>query len=249
MRNNEYTHFGYKFVSSKEKTDCVNAVFSSVAHRYDVMNDLMSFGIHRLWKRLLIEKSQVRPTNKILDVAGGTGDLAYAFSKQINRKEPIYLVDINADMLQTGRDRLLNCGITDQIIYIQANAENLPFDANYFDLITIAFGLRNITHQEKALREMYRLLKPGGKLLILEFSKLLFPLFNAVYDIYSFNILPRLGRWITNDEASYHYLVESIRCHPDQEKLKEIILASGFDECEYHNWSTGIVALHCGYKY
>lgn len=247
--NDKTTDFGYQQVPVAQKAAKVAEVFHRVAEKYDLMNDLMSFGIHRLWKRYTIDISQVRNGQKVLDVAGGTGDLTSALARKAGRTGEIWLADINASMLQAGRARLLDEGLWDNLHYVQANAECLPFPDNYFDCITIAFGLRNVTDKPAALRSMYRVLKPGGKLLILEFSKPVLPLFQKIYDSYSFNILPRLGDWIAKDAASYQYLVESIRQHPDQETLLGMMQAAGIEGCQYHNLSGGIVALHRGYKY
>lgn len=242
------TDFGYQKVPLEEKAHKVAAVFDSVASRYDLMNDLMSLGIHRWWKQYTLMKANVRAGQWVLDVAGGTGDLAKQFAKDVgNKKGGVVLADINASMLEVGRDRLLDNGVT-HVQYVQANAENLPFQTNHFDCITIAFGLRNVSQKALALQSMYRILKPGGKLLVLEFSKPVLSVLEKLYDQYSFHIVPKLGRWITGDQASYEYLVESIRMHPDQENLKQMMLDAGFDQCDYENLSGGIVALHCGYK-
>lgn len=250
MNNKEKTtHFGFEEVATSDKQHKVADVFHSVAGKYDIMNDLMSMGIHRLWKRVTIERSGVRRGDKVLDVAGGTGDLAIKFSKLVGEQGQVVLTDINGSMLATGRDRIIDQGLTQGIDFVQSNAEALPFPDNTFNCIAIAFGLRNVTHKEKALQSMYRILKPGGKLLVLEFSKTTVPGFNKIYDFYSFNILPRIGQWITNDSKSYQYLAESIRMHPDQETLKQMMLDAGFDQCSYTNMTGGIVALHTGIKY
>lgn len=241
--------FGYQQVPVGEKAQKVAAVFSSVASRYDIMNDLMSFGIHRIWKKFAIETSGVRAGQWVLDVAGGTGDLAAEFAKRVGDTGRVYLTDINAAMLATGRDRLIDLGLLANITYMQVDAEKLPFTDNHFDCVSIAFGLRNVTHKSAALQEMYRVLKPGGQLLVLEFSKPILPVVQAIYDRYSFSVLPKLGDLVAGDAASYQYLVESIRRHPDQETLQAMILAAGFDQCEYHNLSGGIVALHRGWKF
>lgn len=243
------THFGFTEVPIAEKAKKVAEVFHSVATHYDLMNDLMSLGIHRLWKKTTIELCQARPGHKILDIAGGTGDLAKQFSKKVGKQGRVVLADINASMLQVGRDRLIDEGHIDNIDYVQADAQALPFPNNYFDSVTIAFGLRNVTDKEKALRSMQNVIKPGGKLLVLEFSKPLFQPLEKAYDAYSFSILPKLGELIAKDGESYRYLAESIRMHPDQNTLKNMILAAGFDDCEIHNFSGGIVALHIGRKY
>ncbi|RDH40547.1 MAG: bifunctional demethylmenaquinone methyltransferase/2-methoxy-6-polyprenyl-1,4-benzoquinol methylase UbiE [Candidatus Aquirickettsiella gammari] len=242
------TDFGYKTIPLSEKTTRVAEIFQSVANQYDLMNDLMSLGLHRLWKKFALELAQLRPGDKVLDVAGGTGDLAKAFIKRVGTRGKVTLLDINAAMLKIGRDRLIDAGLID-IPAIQANAECLPFAEDSFDCLSIAFGLRNVTNKTNALKSMYRVLKPGGRLLVLEFSKPALGFLQSLYDSYSFEFLPKLGAWIANDEASYRYLVESIRRHPDQETLKSLILASGFDECEYHNLSGGIVALHRAWKF
>ncbi|MBY0544032.1 MAG: bifunctional demethylmenaquinone methyltransferase/2-methoxy-6-polyprenyl-1,4-benzoquinol methylase UbiE [Gammaproteobacteria bacterium] len=243
------THFGFQDVPTSKKAHKVAEVFHSVADNYDLMNDLMSLGIHRLWKKTTIHLSGVRTGQKVLDIAGGTGDLAKAFSKAVGNTGLVILSDINASMLARGRDRLLDNGITHPVHYVQANAETLPFPDAYFDCVTIAFGLRNVTHKEKALASMQRIIKPGGKLMVLEFSKPLYKPLEKIYDAYSFSILPRLGKMIANDEASYRYLAESIRMHPDQETLKNMILTAGFDACRVHHFSGGIVALHIGINY
>lgn len=241
--------FGYQEVPVHEKVNKVAEVFSSVASKYDLMNDLMSMGIHRVWKKFTIETSGVRVGQKVLDLAGGTGDLASAFAKKVGDSGEVYLADINANMLGVGRDRLMDEGLTANVFFVQANAEILPFASNYFNCTSIAFGLRNVTDKLAALKSMYRVLQPGGQLLVLEFSKPVLPIIQAIYDKYSFSLLPKLGDWIAGDAASYQYLVESIRRHPDQEALKQIILEAGFDRCEYHNLSNGIVALHRAWKY
>ncbi|MBV8801596.1 MAG: bifunctional demethylmenaquinone methyltransferase/2-methoxy-6-polyprenyl-1,4-benzoquinol methylase UbiE [Gammaproteobacteria bacterium] len=246
---NETTHFGFTSVPIKEKANRVADVFHSVASKYDLMNDVMSVGLHRLWKRFTIAESAVCPGQKILDIAGGTGDLAQAFSKKVGMNGYVVLADINEKMLHQGRERLIDKGVVANISYVQADAEKLPFPDNYFDCITIAFGLRNVTDKACALRSMYRVLKPGGRLLILEFSKPIMPLLNTLYDTYSFKIIPKLGAWITGDEASYQYLVESIRMHPDQITLQNMMLDCEFEDVVYHNLTGGVVALHKGFKY
>jgi demethylmenaquinone methyltransferase/2-methoxy-6-polyprenyl-1,4-benzoquinol methylase len=243
------THFGFTEVPTHDKARRVADVFHSVANKYDLMNDLMSFGMHRLWKRFTLSQSQARVGQIILDLAGGTGDLASEFTKKVGQTGLVILSDINEKMLQRGRERLTDEGIVGNIKYVQADAECLPFSDNYFDCITISFGLRNVTNKLAALQSMYRVLKPGGKLLVLEFSKPVLPLLNTLYDKYSFHIIPKLGGWVSGDEASYQYLVESIRMHPDQETLKTMMQTSCFDDVEYHNLSGGIVALHKGFKY
>jgi demethylmenaquinone methyltransferase/2-methoxy-6-polyprenyl-1,4-benzoquinol methylase len=242
------THFGYQTVNSEEKAGKVAEVFHSVASSYDLMNDLMSVGIHRLWKRVTIEMSGVRRGHKVLDIAGGTGDLAAKFSRIVGSDGLVVLADINDSMLKVGRDRLLDRGIANNIQFAQANAQYLPFPDNSFDVITIAFGLRNVTDKEMALRSMYRVLKPGGKLLVLEFSKPPSMVLSKIYDGYSFNILPKLGKLFASDADSYQYLAESIRMHPDQETLMGMVEEAGFSNCDYHNMTGGIVALHRGVK-
>ncbi|STX27569.1 ubiquinone/menaquinone biosynthesis methyltransferase [Legionella beliardensis] len=243
------THFGFTSVAWNEKEEKVRAVFQSVAKNYDIMNDLMSLGIHRLWKRFTIELSQVRPGQVVLDLAGGSGDLTRMLSHKVGDKGQVILADINAAMLNVGRDRLINEGIINNVTYAQANAESLPFAANSFHCITMGFGLRNVTNKEEALRAMFRVCKPGGKLLILEFSMPNVPGLKSIYDWYSFNILPKLGKFIAHDADSYKYLAESIRMHPNQENLKKMIEQAGFEDCQYLNLSGGIVALHIAYKY
>lgn len=243
------THFGYQTIDKNEKESKVAGVFHSVAQQYDVMNDLMSFGIHRLWKRFTIDASGVRPGNKVLDLAGGTGDLTAKFSKLVGREGKVVLADINSSMLNVGRDKLRDKGLVQNIEYVQANAQYLPFDDNTFDVITIAFGLRNVTDKDMALRSMYRVLKPGGRLLVLEFSKPEHEVINKIYDFYSFNILPKMGELVAKDGESYQYLAESIRMHPDQETLKDMMNNAGFEQTSYKNLTDGVVALHKGYKF
>ncbi|MEH6388762.1 MULTISPECIES: bifunctional demethylmenaquinone methyltransferase/2-methoxy-6-polyprenyl-1,4-benzoquinol methylase UbiE [Pseudomonas] len=242
------THFGFKSVPESEKAAKVADVFHSVAAKYDLMNDLMSAGVHRLWKRFTIELSGVRRGNRVLDIAGGTGDLARKFSSLVGPDGEVVLADINASMLKVGRDRLLDCGVSGNVRFVQADAEALPFPDNHFDCITIAFGLRNVTHKEAAIASMLRVLKPGGRLLVLEFSKPRNQLFSRVYDQYSFKLLPLMGKLITQDSESYRYLAESIRMHPDQETLKAMMEEAGFARVTYHNMTGGIVALHRGIK-
>lgn len=243
------THFGYQTVDVNEKQKLVANVFHSVAAKYDLMNDVMSMGIHRLWKRFTIEMSGVRKGQAVLDLAGGTGDLAAKFADKVGHQGKVVLADINESMLHVGRDKLTDKGYGHRIQFAQVNAESLPFEDNSFDIITIGFGLRNVTHKDKALQSMYRVLKPGGRLLILEFSKPEHEWLNKVYDTYSFRLLPAMGKLLVNDSESYRYLAESIRMHPDQETLKKMMLNSGFDEVEYHNMTGGIVALHRGFKF
>ena len=243
------THFGFEQVDWDEKAQRVGAVFDSVATKYDVMNDVMSLGIHRLWKRFAIELSGVRKGHRVLDLAGGTGDLAARLARMAGAEGEVVLADINASMLVQGRARLLDQGISGNVRFVQANAEELPFPDNYFDCITIAFGLRNVTDKDAALASMYRVLKPGGRLLVLEFSKPRVPGLAPIYDFYSFKILPAMGKLIANDADSYKYLAESIRMHPDQDSLRDMMVQAGFEDCSYHNLSGGIVALHRGYKF
>ena len=243
------THFGFQTVEKNEKESKVASVFHSVAQQYDVMNDLMSFGIHRLWKRFTIDASGVRPGNKELDLAGGTGDLTAKFSQLVGREGKVILADINSSMLNVGRDKLRDRGLVQNIEYVQANAQYLPFEDNTFDVITIAFGLRNVTDKDMALRSMYRVLKPGGRLLVLEFSKPEHELVNKAYDFYSFNILPKMGELVAKDGDSYQYLAESIRMHPDQETLKSMMDNAGFEQTSFKNLTGGVVALHKGYKF
>lgn len=245
---NEQTHFGYKTVNKAEKQARVADVFTSVAKKYDIMNDLMSFGIHRLWKRYAISLSGVRAGQHVLDIAGGTGDLAKVFSREVGKQGHVVLSDINAAMLEVGRERLINAGCNN-VDFVLANAETLaPFDDESFDLITISFGLRNVTDKDAALKSMYRVLKPGGRLLILEFSKPVFEPLSKAYDLYSFTALPVMGKLIANDSESYQYLAESIRMHPDQQTLKQMMQQAGFENCDYHNLTAGIVAVHRGFK-
>lgn len=248
MSDQNKTHFGYQTVDVDEKQKRVADVFHSVAARYDVMNDLMSGGIHRVWKYVTIEASAARPGQKVLDIAGGTGDLTKAFSKKVGPTGKVYLSDINDSMLKVGRDRLANLGFTDNIEVVQANAEVLPFPDNHFDIVSISFGLRNVTRKDVAIKEMYRVLKPGGRLLILEFSHPTVPGLAKLYDVYSFTALPLMGKLVVGEGDSYKYLAESIRMHPDQETLKGIMLEQGFAKADYQNMTGGIVALHKGFK-
>ena len=240
------TDFGFQHVAEEEKTRRVAGVFDSVAARYDLMNDLMSLGLHRLWKRFAVEQSGVRPGDRVLDVAGGTADLARVFAQRVGTKGEVVLTDINPSMLRIGRDRLLDAGVLTPIV--QCDAEKLPFAADRFDCVCVAFGLRNMTHKDLALAEMRRVLKAGGRLLVLEFSRVWKPL-TPLYDAYSFQILPRLGQMVARDAASYRYLAESIRLHPDQETLKQMLEQAGLERVEYFNLSAGVVALHRGYKF
>lgn len=245
--NAETTHFGYKTVPVDDKADLVKGVFDSVASRYDIMNDLMSGGLHRLWKRRTIEQAGVRKGHVVLDLAGGTGDLAKAFANLVGPTGHVVLADINAAMLRQGRSRLVDAGVAGNLSIAQVDAQELPFADASFDRITIAFGLRNVTDKDAALRSMYRVLKPGGKLLVLEFSK---PddAVKPAYDLYSFKVLPLLGRLVANDSDSYQYLAESIRMHPDQETLLGMLQQAGFERARYQNLAGGIVALHNGYR-
>lgn len=241
------THFGFQSVSSDEKAGLVRDVFDSVASRYDLMNDLMSGGLHRLWKRFTVSQAALKPGNVVLDLAGGTGDLAREFSRKVGKDGHVILADINAAMLRQGRARLIDAGVSGNLSIAQVDAEDLPFADRTFDCTSIAFGLRNVTDKDAALRSMYRTLKPGGKVMILEFSepsKAIKP----AYDLYSFKVLPILGKLIARDSDSYQYLAESIRMHPDQETLKSMMEAAGFERCRYHNLAAGIVALHIGYR-
>ncbi|MBT3473152.1 MAG: bifunctional demethylmenaquinone methyltransferase/2-methoxy-6-polyprenyl-1,4-benzoquinol methylase UbiE [Gammaproteobacteria bacterium] len=244
----ETTHFGYEDVAVGEKASRVRGVFDSVASKYDVMNDLMSMGVHRLWKKQAIELSGAREGWEVLDLAGGTGDLSLQFAKIVGPKGRVVLSDINQSMLHNGRERLVNEGVLGNVEYVQINAEQIPFPDNSFDCITISFGLRNVTDKDKALRAIYKALKPGGRLLVLEFSKPTNEKFRSVYDFYSFNILPVIGKVVANDEESYRYLAESIRMHPDQETLRGMMDEAGFNRTEYFNMTGGVVALHRGFK-
>jgi demethylmenaquinone methyltransferase/2-methoxy-6-polyprenyl-1,4-benzoquinol methylase len=242
------THFGFRNVPESEKSRHVRAVFDSVADRYDLMNDLMSFGIHRLWKRQAINLAGIRPGNTILDLAGGTGDLARLMAPLAGPGGHVVLSDINAAMLGNGRRTLLDQGISGNVTCAQLNAEQLPFPDGSFDLVTIAFGLRNVTDKQQALSEMRRVLRPGGRVLVLEFSRPV-PALKPAYDLYSFSILPRLGQLIARDADSYRYLAESIRMHPDQQTLLDMMEQAGLEECDWHNLSGGIVAIHRGYRF
>jgi demethylmenaquinone methyltransferase / 2-methoxy-6-polyprenyl-1,4-benzoquinol methylase len=247
-KTEDTTHFGYEQVKTEDKQAKVADVFHSVAAKYDIMNDVMSGGIHRLWKKYTIEMSGVRSGDTVLDIAGGTGDLTAKFARIVGSEGKVVLADINDSMLKVGRDKLADMGIVGNVEVVQANAEALPFPDNTFDCITIAFGLRNVTDKDKAIASMLRVLKPGGRLLILEFSKPGNPLLSKVYDAYSFKALPFFGKLITGDAESYRYLAESIRMHPDQETLKQMMLDAGFSQARYHNMTGGVVALHRGVK-
>jgi demethylmenaquinone methyltransferase/2-methoxy-6-polyprenyl-1,4-benzoquinol methylase len=241
--------FGFREVPEDTKAGLVGEVFTSVADNYDLMNDVMSFGIHRLWKRFAVSQAGVRAGQRVLDVAGGSGDLGVQFARQAGPRGLVVSTDINAAMLARGRDRLIDNGIVANVEFAQGDAERLPFASNYFDCVSIAFGLRNVTHKDRALASMYRVLKPGGRLIVLEFSHPVLPGLGRLYDAYSFNVVPLMGRLIAHDEASYRYLVESIRKHPDQEQLKTLMEHAGFERVHYFNLSGGIVALHKGYKF
>jgi demethylmenaquinone methyltransferase/2-methoxy-6-polyprenyl-1,4-benzoquinol methylase len=242
------TDFGYARVPRGAKKDRVRDVFDSVATRYDLMNDVMSLGLHRLWKRFAIAQSGLRAGQRALDVAAGSGDLSIGLARRVGATGQVIVTDINARMLAAGRDRLLDAGIAGNVAYVQADAEALPFSSATFHCIAIGFGLRNVTDKETALASMYRCLKPGGRLLVLEFSKPNLGILEPLYEVYSFQVLPRLGQWLADDAASYRYLAESIRRHPDQQTLKELMEKAGFERCEFFNLSAGIVALHLGYR-
>jgi len=249
MSDEPTADFGYERVPQADKARRVRGVFDSVAGNYDLMNDLMSGGAHRLWKRFTLGLANLRAGQRALDVAGGTGDLAAGLARQVGRTGLVVLTDINAAMLERGRDRLIDDGWVENVACVQANAERLPFPDNSFDCITIGFGLRNVTDKSAALTSMRRALKPGGQLLVLEFSQPTAPGLKPLYDAYSFRVLPLIGRYVARDEASYRYLAESIRMHPDQETLLGLMNAAGLEGCRYHNLSGGIVAVHRGYKY
>jgi demethylmenaquinone methyltransferase/2-methoxy-6-polyprenyl-1,4-benzoquinol methylase len=240
------TDFGFEQVDEKDKSRRVAGVFDSVAQRYDLMNDLMSAGLHRVWKRFTVEQSGTRPGERVLDIAGGTGDLAQLFARRVGKTGSVVLTDINAAMLGKGRDRLLDAG--NLVPAVQCDGEKLPFANNSFDCVCVGFGLRNMTHKDRALAEMQRVLAPGGRLLVLEFSQVWKPL-QPLYDAYSFRILPRIGQWIARDADSYRYLAESIRMHPDQEGLRQMMEQAGLERVTYFNLSAGVVALHRGYKF
>jgi demethylmenaquinone methyltransferase / 2-methoxy-6-polyprenyl-1,4-benzoquinol methylase len=248
MKTQDKTAFGFKTVPTAEKAGLVRDVFTSVAGKYDLMNDLMSLGVHRLWKRYFVAQTGVRPGHAVLDVAGGTGDITKLLAKRLGADDRLVLSDINEDMLNVGKKRLIDAGLC-HIETVIANAEDLSFEDNTFDCITIAFGLRNVTDKAKALRSMYKCLKPGGRLMILEFSTVAVPLLDKIYQTYSFNLLPKIGKWIAGDEESYRYLAESIKVHPDQDTLTQMMTDAGFDEASYQNLSGGIVAIHKGTKF
>ncbi len=245
MTSEHNTHFGFKTVAEADKAKKVGEVFHSVASKYDLMNDVMSAGMHRGWKRFAVEISGVRSGDKVLDIAGGSGDLSKLFAKKVGTEGQVILTDINESMLAVGRDRMLDAGL--QVPAMQCDAEKLPFPDQYFDCVIVAFGLRNMTHKDLALAEMQRVLKVGGRLLVLEFSKVWQPL-SKIYDVYSFKLLPMMGKLLAHDAESYQYLAESIRMHPDQETLKQMMVDAGLSKVDYYNLSAGVVALHKGYK-
>lgn len=244
-QQSQKTHFGFEEVNESDKNRRVKDVFSSVASQYDIMNDLMSGGLHRVWKHIAVTLSGVREGSRVLDIAGGTGDLSKRYLKKIGETGELWLTDINGEMLTVGRDRLIDDGFMPPLC--QCDAESLPYPDNYFDCVTVAFGLRNMTHKDKALEEMYRVLKRGGRLIVLEFSKVWKPL-EKLYDLYSFKLLPLMGRLVAKDEASYRYLAESIRMHPAQEELAQMMRAAGFERAEFFNLTAGVVAIHRGTK-
>ncbi|MES9972790.1 MAG: bifunctional demethylmenaquinone methyltransferase/2-methoxy-6-polyprenyl-1,4-benzoquinol methylase UbiE [Candidatus Thiodiazotropha sp.] len=248
MKDEKTTHFGYQDVPVGEKAGRVRQVFDSVANKYDLMNDLMSLGIHRLWKRQTIELSGVRKGHRVLDLAAGTGDLSARFSGLVGDDGLVVFSDINASMLQVGRERMEDQGRVGNLHYVQADAQHLPFPDNHFDCVTIGFGLRNVTDKQLALNAIFRSVRPGGRLLVLEFSKPTHRALEKVYDLYSFTLLPKIGKLVTDDEESYRYLAESIRMHPDQETLKGMMEHAGFERCDYFNLTGGVVAIHRGYK-
>ncbi len=248
MRDGKTTHFGYREVPETTKAELVGEVFDSVAGRYDLMNDLMSLGVHRLWKWITVGETRLRSGERVMDLAGGTGDLAARMAPMVGPRGRVVLVDINASMLSVGRNRLLDRGIVGNVSFVLTDAQNLPFADDTFDCVTMAFGLRNVTDKERALRSLFRVLRPGGRLLVLEFSKPRTPGLAPLYDLYSFTVLPILGRVVAKDADSYRYLAESIRMHPDQDTLQAMMETAGFEQCRYQNLSGGIVALHKGFK-
>jgi demethylmenaquinone methyltransferase / 2-methoxy-6-polyprenyl-1,4-benzoquinol methylase len=249
--DSDTTHFGYQTIKSSEKSERVRAVFQSVAKRYDLMNDLMSFGLHRLWKRIAVQKCALRPDHQVLDLAGGTGDLTALIAKELGPKGRVFLTDINEDMLSVAKNRLIDRGLLQSVEYLEANAECLPFENNRFHCVIMGFGLRNVTDKARALIEIERVLKPGGRAVILEFSEFTskHSALSAVYDAYSHSVLPMLGKLICNDADSYRYLAESIRRHPNQESLKDMMEKAGLQRVSYQNLNSGIVALHTGFKF
>lgn len=247
--NNDTTHFGYEKVSTNEKAGRVRAVFDSVASNYDLMNDLMSLGTHRVWKAFALKQTGLRPGDTALDLAAGTGDLTAGMARQVGDNGRVFHTDINAAMLAEGSDRLLDKGLAKNITSLQVNAEHLPFPDRSMNCVTIGFGLRNVTDKQAALNEMARVLKPGGRVLVLEFSRPVLKWLEPIYDTYSFKVLPALGKLVANDADSYRYLAESIRMHPDQETLKSMMTDAGLEDCRYHNLSGGIVAVHIGFRY
>jgi demethylmenaquinone methyltransferase/2-methoxy-6-polyprenyl-1,4-benzoquinol methylase len=248
MNSDKTTHFGFETVKAEEKADRVRKVFDSVASNYDIMNDLMSLGIHRLWKHVAIDLSAVRNGQHVLDLASGTGDLASRFAGLVGPEGRVVMSDINLAMLEEGRKRMVDAGHVGNVEYLQINAEEIPFPDNSFDCVTIGFGLRNVTDKDKALREMFRVIKPGGRVLVLEFSKPVSKPLEKIYDFYSFKALPLMGKLVAKDADSYRYLAESIRMHPDQETLKQMMQDAGFERCDYHNLTGGVVAIHRGFK-
>ncbi len=244
----DFVDFGYERVPPGEKRRRVRGVFDSVAHRYDLMNDLMSAGLHRLWKRFALARTGLRAGQSALDVAAGSGDLSEGMARQVGPAGRVLVTDINAAMLDLGRSRMLDAGLVSNVSYLQANAEQLPFSGPAFDCVSVGFGLRNVTDKHAALAEMYRVLRPGGRLLVLEFSRPRLKLLDTAYEAYCMHVLPKLGRWVADDADSYRYLAESIRVHPDQESLKSMLAGQGFERCRYHNLSGGVVALHMGFR-
>ncbi len=248
MKEDQTTHFGFEQVPYQEKQQRVQSVFSSVAKNYDIMNDVMSFGMHRIWKKIALSFCGARAGSFILDVAGGTGDLSAALAKRVGSEGKVFLLDINASMIQVGRERLYDRGHIQNVCYLQSNMEHIAIKDNSLDCVVVGFGLRNTTNKDQALKDFYRVLKPGGRLVILEFSKPTNPLFKAIYDQYSFKVLPKMGSLIAKDDDSYRYLAESIRMHPDQDTLKQMMQKAEFTRCDYTNLTNGIVAVHRGYK-